>query len=587
MSGKPYFSVLGPLEVTRRGQPVRVGPPRLRTLLASLLLRPNHPVPTGDLVERLWNERPPSQPRDAVQLYVVRLRQALGDAQLIRTTPGGYQIQLDPTHLDLLRFDQLLRQAAKAPDVVRRVELLAEALRLWRDPVCSDLDSDVLQALDAMPVNERRLEAEEQLIEDELSLGRHASQIPRLRRLLAEHPFRERFCGQLMLALYRSGRQAEAVRAYATTAAVLTDELGVSPGRELQDIHQAVLAADPRLLTVDTPTVAPRVQPAQLPADTPTFTGRASELEWLLHLADRSPTTVLTSRIEGMAGVGKTTLAVHVAHRLAHRFPDGQLFVDLHGYTDGQQPLSPGIVLARMLRALGVNDESIPAELEERAALYRSALAGRRVIVVLDNAHDESQVRPLLPGSPGCLVLITSRQRLRAIDATHQLTLDVLSTADAVALFTRSHGREHEPAGEIVELCGRLPLALRHAAELLRSRPVWTISRLAVRLGERNGLPEVNAALALSYRQLPTDRQRAFRIFGRHAQGDLTPEVGAALLNSTIDDANRLLEYLADAHVMEEHAPDRYRFHELVRAYSRTLERTLRVAEPTPCPQAS
>lgn len=587
MSGKPYFSVLGPLEVTRRGQPVRVGPPRLRTLLASLLLRANHPVPTGDLVERLWNERPPRQPRDAVQLYVVRLRQALGDPQLIRTTPGGYQIQLDPTHLDLLRFDQLLDHAAKAPDVVRRVELLTEALRLWRDPVCSDLDSDVLRALDATPVNEHRLEAVEQLIDDELSLGRQASQIPRLRRLLAEHPLRERFCGQLMLALYRSGRQAEAVRAYATTAAVLTEELGVSPGRELQHLHQAVLAADPRLLTVETPTVGPRVRPAQLPADTPTFTGRASEVERLLRLADRSAGSVATSRIEGMAGVGKTALAVHVAHRLAHRFPDGQLFVDLHGYTDGQQPLSPGIVLARVLRALGVNDESIPADLEERAALYRSALAGRRAIVVLDNVRDEAQLRPLLPGNPGCLVLITSRQRLRTIDATQQLTLDVLSAADAAALFTRSHGREHEPAGEIVELCGRLPLALRHAAELLRSRPVWTLSQLTKRLRERNGLREVNATLALSYRQLPTDLQRAFRTFGRHSQGDLTPEVGAALLNITVDDANRLLEQLADAHLMEEHAPDRYRIPELVRAYAHALDRMLRVVDPTPCPRAS
>ncbi|MBM7789829.1 AfsR/SARP family transcriptional regulator [Tenggerimyces flavus] len=572
MSGKPSFSVLGPLKVTRGGRPVRVGPPRLRTLLASLLLRANHPVPTSELVERLWNERPPSQPRDAVQLYVVRLRQALGDPRLIRTTPGGYQLELDPTQLDLLRFDQLLRQSAKASETGRRVELLTEALRLWRGPICVDLDSDVLHALDATPVNERRLEAEEQLIDDELSLGHHASQLPRLRRLLAEHPLRERFCGQLMLALYRSGRQAEAVQAYTATADVLTHELGVSPGRELRDLHRAILAADPRLLAADTPavTIAEPVRPAQLPADTPAFTGRVREVEELLHLAGQPATTVLASRIDGMAGVGKTALAVHVAHRLAPEFPDGQLFVDLYGYTEGRSPLAPGVVLARLLRALGVQDESIPVELDERAALYRSTLAGRRMIVVLDNAHDESQVRPLLPGSPGCLLLITSRRRLRTIDADHQLTLDVLPKADAIAMFTRSHGRERDDSrqavDELVELCGRLPLALRHAAELFRSRPFWSASQLTERL--REGISEVDAAFALSSRDLTRDQERALRLFGKHTCGELTPQSTAILLHSTVAESRRLLEELADAQLVKEHAPDRYRLHVLARATS-------------------
>lgn len=566
MSGKPDFSVLGPLEVTRRGRAVRVGPPRLRALLASLLLRANHPVPTGELVERLWNERPPGQPRDAVQLYVVRLRQALGDARLIRTTPGGYQIDMDPTQLDLLRFDQLLRQSAKAPAVARRVELLTEALRLWRGPVCSDLDSDVLRALDATPVNERRLAAEERLIDDELSLGRHASQIPRLRRLVAEHPLRERFCGQLMLALYRSGRQAEAMQAYAATAAVLTHELGVSPGRELRDLHRAVRTEDPRLLTAaDTPAVT--VRPAQLPADTPGFTGRASEVEQLLRLAGQPATTVRTSKLDGMAGVGKTALAVHVAHRVAPEFPDGQLFVDLHGHTEGRAPLAPGAVLERLLRALGVPDQSIPAELDERAALYRSALAGRRMIVVLDNAYDESQVRPLLPGSPGCLVLVTSRRRLRTLETTHQLALDPLPAQDAIAMFTRSLGREPTGSSQVVELCGRLPLALRHAAELFRSRPFWTTSQLTDRL--REGISEINTALALSARDLSPDQQRALRIFGKHSCGELTLPLAAILLHSTVAETRRLLEALADARLITEHAPDRYRIHVLARAFSR------------------
>ncbi|WP_232667967.1 ATP-binding protein [Pseudonocardia sp. TRM90224] len=324
-----------------------------------------------------------------------------------------------------------------------------------------------------------------------------------------------------------------------------------------------------------------RVAPRQLPAVPPAFTGRVAELAGLEDLGDEAATVVI-STIDGMAGIGKTALAIHAAHRVAGRFPDGQLFLDLHGYTDGVPPVDAAEGLDRLLRALGVSGEQVPEHLEDRAALYRSRLAGRKVLVLLDNAVSDAQVRPLLPGTPGCLVLVTSRRRLTGLDQTHALSLDVLSTTDAIDLFGQVAGPQRAAGGsgdgvaEVVELCGRLPLAIRIAAARLRSRPAWTVQHLVERLVDHRdrldaldaGHRSVSAALDLSYHQLDGELQRAYRLLGLHPGADVERDAVAALTAATPAGAERLIGELLEASLLLELTPGRYRFHDLVRAHA-------------------
>jgi DNA-binding SARP family transcriptional activator/tetratricopeptide (TPR) repeat protein len=589
------FRVLGPLQVLDGESPVVVPKGKVSVLLAALLLRANQVVPAGQLVDWLWGSDLPADPRRALHVYVARLRQALGgdeDVSVIATHTSGYRIEASAQTLDLLRVRELLEQAksVQGSDPAAESAYLAEALSLWQRPILPEVPSDVLRRDEAGRLDEEWADTVERRVEVDISLGRHRELVGELTGLVVQFPLRERLRAQLMVALYRSGRQADALAEYDRLRRQLADDLGADPGAELRRLHQQILAAAPELdppVTVPAETEPAVARPAplrQLPADLPSFTGRVAELDRLLALpaGDRLALTVVIGAIDGMAGIGKTTLAVQAAHRLADQFTDGQLFLDLHGFTQGVPPVEPADALGRLLRALGVPGGQIPAHVDDRAALYRSKLAETRTLIVLDNAATEAQVRPLLPGAPGSLVLVTSRRRLTGLDTTDHVSLDVLPLADAVALFTHAVGANRlgaEPSSvvaEVVRQCGRLPLAIRIAAARLRSRPAWTVAHLVGRLRDHQhrlaeldaGRRSVTAALAMSYRDLTVDQRRLYQLLGSHPGTDIDTYAAAALAGITVAEANRLLDELLDIHLIAEPTPGRYRFHDLTRAHA-------------------
>jgi DNA-binding SARP family transcriptional activator len=579
------FQVLGQLRVTDGDTPVPVPRGKLSVLLAGLLLRVNQVVWEEQLVDWLWEGQQPAEPRRALQLYVVRLRQLLGDpgAAVIVTHPGGYRLDGTPDTVDLLRVRELLdrAKAARGVDPAAESAYLAAALERWEHPILRDIRSDPLRRDEIARVDEEWAYAVERRVDADLAAGRHAELTVELASLVAAFPLRERFWAQLMTALYRSGRRADALAEYERLRQRLAADLGTDPGPEVYELHRRILDADPAL---DVPAAPVRggPEPAQLPADLASFVGRAAELDRLAELLDTTGPGVRVGVIDGMAGIGKTALAVHVAHRLAGRFPDGQLFLDLHGFTDGVAAVPPAEALDRMLRALGVPGSQIPPHLDDRAALFRSRLAASRTLVVLDNAATEAQVRPLLPAAPGCLVLITSRRRLPGLDDAYAISLDVLPPADAAALFARAAGPDGmaaEPDGsiaEVVDLCGRLPLAIRIAAARLRSRPSWTVAHLVDRLRtHRHRLDEldagqrsVNAALDLSCRHLSVEQRRLYQLLGLHPGTEFDGYAAAALAGITPGEAVRLLDELLGIHLLAEPSPGRYRFHDLTRAHA-------------------
>ncbi|HEX4701675.1 MAG TPA: BTAD domain-containing putative transcriptional regulator, partial [Pseudonocardiaceae bacterium] len=461
------FRVLGPLAVRRDDEPVPVNSARQRALLGALLVDANRVVTTQDLAYRVWGDGTPPGARETLQSYVMRLRRTLGqgsEGSPVVTRPDGYLIEVADGALDLDRFETLVRQAKAAEDdPAARAKLLRDALAEWRGDALSDVPSDALHREVVPALREQRLAAVELRIDADLHLGQHQDVIAELTDLTARYPLLERFWAHRMLALYRSGRAAEALGCYESARKILADELGVDPGPELRELHAALLANDPALSTPDT-TRKPKGRD-DLPGDIPDFAGRADAVRRLVDLG-RDATTVVISAIDGMAGVGKTTLAVHAAHQLAHRFPDGRLFIDLRGYTREGEPTEPAAALDVLLRAMDVPAGRIPADPDERSALWRAELAGRRVLVVLDNASSASQVRPLLPGSATCLALITSRHRLADLDTADTLSLDVLSPDEAFALFAGVIGADRaqaDPAAtaDVLRLCGYLPLAIR------------------------------------------------------------------------------------------------------------------------------
>jgi DNA-binding SARP family transcriptional activator len=444
---------------------------------------------------------------------VSALRQVLGlagraEPPLLSTEPGGYQMRLSPADLDLLTFEELAAQGRRAlteGQPVLASERLRGALGLWRGRPFEDVALDPRLGAELIRLEERKLATQETWIESQLALGHHGDLLAELGALVAEQPLRERLQAHWMLALYRSGRQAEALRAYRELRRTLIRELGIEPSPPLQRLHHQILAGHADLAAPAGPQPA---VPRELPRDIASFTGRAAELEFLYGAAGAGDPAPVIAAIDGMAGVGKTTLAVHAAHLLAHRYADGQLFVDLRGFTRGGSPMDPADALDQMLRSLGVPGERIPHDPDARAALYRTLLAGRRVLILLDNVAEEAQVRPLLPGAPGCLTLITSRRRLAGLDDVRPLTLDVLPRQDAVALFARTAGEQRvsgEPPvllGEIVELCGRLPLAIRIAAARLRVRPGWSPAHLADRMRDhQHRLGELEVGISASPRR--------------------------------------------------------------------------------------
>ncbi|MEU9113848.1 BTAD domain-containing putative transcriptional regulator [Streptomyces sp. NPDC048483] len=588
------FTVLGPVRAWHGETPLAAGSPQQRALLAALLLRGGRTATAAELVDALWGDEPPHAALAALRTYASRIRKALGaDADALVSESGGYAIRPTDGHpldLDHDHAEQHAADAEKAKasgDRARARELLDHALALWDGEPLAGLAGPYVET-QRTRLEEWRLSLIETRLELDLELGYHADAVSELTALTAAHPLRERLRELLMLALYRSGRQAEALAVYTDTRRLLDDELAVEPRASLSELQQRILKADPEL---DPPATAREgrsfgepafVRPQQLPATVSDFTGRSAFVTELSdQLATAEGRVMAVSALTGIGGVGKTTLAVQVAHAAHSHFPDGQLYVDLQGA--GHSPSEPEAVLGAFLRALGTPDASIPDGVEERAALYRSSLAGRRILTLLDNARDAAQVRPLLPGTEGCAALITSRARMIDLAGAHLVDLDVMSPDEAFTLFTRIVGEERvnaerEASMDVVGACGFLPLAIRIAASRLAARRTWTVSVLARKLAdERRRLDElragdlaVTATFELGYGQLEPRQARAFRLLGLADGPDISLAAAAALLDMDIDSAEDLLESLVDTSLLESAAPGRYRFHDLVRLYARS-----------------
>ena len=620
------FGLLGPLLVDDGTGEQRVPAARQRALLAALLLRANRVVPSDELARGIWDGEPPAGARTTLQGYVLRLRRQLGEAGARLVTQGsGYRIELGPDELDLLRFPRLHAEAEQAAAEHRWADcrdLLAAALELWRGEPLQDVPVIAGRTELVRHWSEARLQSLELSLQAQLELGGHRRALIDLGALALEHPLRERLAGQLMLALYRSERQAEALEVFQRTRRTLVEELGVDPGRALQQLHRQILHRDPALdaPSAEEPVTGPGAQPApaapgqdpgaaagaagrpapgpapaQLPALTDDFTGRSAPAARLLaHLGEPAPAGGGAPRsavVTGQAGIGKTALALHAAHRLRPGFPDGQLFAALAGA--GPDPVPAHEVQGRFLRALGTPPEAVPAQPEERTALYRSVLATRRVLIVLDDARDTAQVRDLLPGSGSSAVLLTSRQDLLDLANTRAVTLDTLPLDEGRSLFEHIVGPERVQAepdavAAVLGSCSGLPLAIRIAGARLAARPQWSIRLLADRLADTDrtlseltaGELSVRAGLALGYAGLQGDGTagepgpglaRSFRLLGLSGLAQFGPAAAAPLFDTTTVQAEAVLEALVDRRMVELPYGGQYRFHDLTRLYAEEM----------------
>jgi DNA-binding SARP family transcriptional activator/tetratricopeptide (TPR) repeat protein len=608
-------SLLGPVRAWRGDAEVELGAPQRRAVLGLLAARANQVVSRDELIDGIWGEELPSGPVNALHVHVARLRMALepdrarrAPSRVLLASKLGYLLRLAPGQLDAAVFAQTLaaaRELREAGDLAGAAGSFNAALQLWQGDALAGIPGPWAEIIRA-GLGEQRLTATEEHIETILALGRHAEAVPQLMELVRVHPLRERFSGQLMLALYRCGRQAEALTTFAAARRVLVGELGIEPGPRLRELHAQILAADPDLdLAAEggTARVSPgpeqkRLVSAQLPGDVTAFTGRADELAGLdLLLAETSGSTSQHSHqstaaviavVSGTAGVGKTALAVHWARQAAGAFPDGQLYVNLRGYDPGQ-PVLPADALAGFLRGLGVAGQDIPPGEDERAAAYRSLLNGRRVLVVLDNAGSVEQVRPLLPGCPSCLVVVTSRDSLAGLVARHgarRLNLDILPPDDALGLLRTLIGArvDAEPlaAAALAAQCARLPLALRVAAELAAANSGSRLDELASELADEqrrldlldaggDGRTAVRGVFSWSYRHLPADAARAFRLAGLYLGPHFDAYAIAAMTAVTATQARDVLALLARAHLVHPAGTGRYGMHDLLRAYAGQL----------------
>jgi DNA-binding SARP family transcriptional activator/tetratricopeptide (TPR) repeat protein len=581
------FGILGPLQVDGS---VTITAGRDRIVLAMLLLRACRTVPIDELMDAVWGEDPPVTARGQLQTCVSRLRRALTATGLpgdvIVTDPVGYGFRPDAVEVDAEVFTRLVgagRTAVSAGRLPAAREHFRAALALWRGPALAGIPSAGVRRA-ATALDDQRTAVAEECVEVELRLGRDGELIDELTALVAQHPLRERLRGQLMRALCGVGRQADALAVYRDGRRALVHELGIEPGPELQELHQRVLAGE---LVGGSGTGQPAVLARCLPRDVADFTGRGEALGQLRRAVERAdPTRPVVELIEGMAGSGKTALAVHLATTLAPRYPDAQLFVDLHGHSE-RDPLDPAAALVTLLRQLGVGSARIPAELEGRVGVWRTELAGRRALIVLDNAASAGQVSPLLPAGAGCLVLVTSRRRLVGLDGVQPYLLPVLDTDEAVELLARVAGPDRiraEPAAaaEVVRRCGHLPLAIRLAGARLAHRPRWTVTDLVERLADdRAVLTELAAedrtvagAFTLSYVQLPARAQRLFRLLGLHPGTEFDARAAAALSGESLSVARDLLDQVVDGHLVEETMAGRFRFHDLMRQYAASLVST-------------
>ncbi|MGP4111077.1 AfsR/SARP family transcriptional regulator [Streptomyces sp. 4N509B] len=619
------FQVLGSVAIRLDGREETLTGRLERALLALLLAHAGQSVPADVLTNALWGSSPDPRLRQRLQLQVHRLRRKLGEEHGLASGPVGYRLTVGPGELDAERFESLVDEAlvAVAHDDPRgAVGPLRAALGLWRGTPFAGLDVPILDDW-RHRLAERRLVALETLYESELAGGRHTEVVAELTSLVREHPLRERFHGLLMTALSRAGRQAEALAAYHTARKALVGELGLEPGPELRELERRILAGEEvgrerpgppresyrpparesargalpsppgearRSAPPRAPEAASRARgghlPAQLPLEVPVFVGRDAELSELDDLLATTPAAV--AALAGTAGVGKTALAVHWAHRARDRFPDGQLYVDLRGYGP-DQPLAPQDALAGFLRALGMEGRALPQSLPERAARFRTLTAGRRMLIVLDNAHTVAQVRPLLPGGPSCFTLVTSRDALAGLvarEGAHRVRLERLPPTDAHRLLREllggRAGSEPEAAEALVERCVRLPLALRIAGELIRSHPALTVAGLAEELAERQGVLDlldldddphtaVRPVFSWSYGRLAPAEARVFRLVGLHPGPDTDAHAVAALAGRGVRETRRSLDVLLRAHLVEQTGKGRYRQHDLLRDYAAEL----------------
>ena len=618
------FGVLGSLTVTRDGRSVEIPAGRQQVVLAALLSEPGRVVGTDHLVDAIWGENPPATARAQVQICVSRLRKSLAgasSAEVIETRPPGYLLNAEDGAVDHMVLRELVRKARTREEQGLRQEAVAaleEALSLWRGPALNGVDSPILAAK-AVRLDEECLNALENRIRIELDLGENLRLVGELRSLVAEYPLRERVRAQLMLALHRSGRQAEALEVYRVGRDHLAEELGLDPGEELRAAEAAILAAGdnpdpvppsaqaaPSVTAGPGPAEAPTTEdlgdeaeehfshlpfeiprPHQLTADTADFVGReglVSSFEQVLISPDGGR-ALGVAVVLGRPGVGKSTLAVHVGHRVAaEHFPDGQLYCDLRGIRD--QPLTASDVLGRFLRALGVPGPTVPEDVDERAELYRTILAQRRVLIILDDAATERQFLPLLPGSSSCGVVVTSRARLTGVPGSHVVELDVLTMDQSLQLLERILGTgrveaEREEAEELVRTVGRLPLAIRIVAARLAARPHWTLASLLDRLAdERDRLDElehgdltVRASLSLTYDGMSERDRRLLRRLSTLDGPSIPGWVAGALLDDHRRSPSDLAEPLVDAQMLDvatlgPGAPH-YRFHDVIRVFAR------------------
>ncbi|WP_329562993.1 tetratricopeptide repeat protein [Streptomyces uncialis] len=597
------FRMLGPLEVTGPDRSVPITAERQRVLLALLLMEANRVVTAERLVDAVWGDSPPSTARGQIHICVSMVRANLAKAGLtdvIHTRPWGYVAEVADDDLDLHVFDRLAlagRAAAESGRHAEAVSVFAEALALWRGDI--HVDSGAARTALQAPVarlNEQRLTVVDQWVDAQMALGLHQQLIEQLIELVMQNPLREHLRAQLMVALYRSGRQAEALEAYRGGRQVLIDELGIEPGEELRRVQEEILSgaldsprpspAAPPAPAPDAPAAeAPRV-PRLLPGAIADFTGRDALVDQLTHALETDPADSCGLRIiavTGKGGVGKTTLAVHLGHLLADRYPDGQLFAKLRGPSG--RPVAPGQILERFLRSLGVPGAAIPATVEERAELFRDHIADRRVLILLDDAIDEAQVRWLLPGSPHCPVLLTSRSRLTGLEGTHSVQMDVFTTEQALQMLSRIIGAERvqvdiPSALALIDLCDGLALALRIAAARMAARPHWPLGQMVARLHNEHerlnelthGGVDVRASLAVAYQELPVDAQCLFRRLSVLEATEFSSWVAAPLLGTDVATAEDTLERLVDAQLVDVELVDgcraRYRLHSLVRVYS-------------------
>lgn len=637
--------MLGPVRAWRDEAELELGPPKQRALMALLLVRAGQPVALSEIVDVLWAQDPPSSAVNVVHRHVGAVRRLLepglpakaAGSRLVRSS-GGYRLNADAEALDLLRFRQLserARQAAgmDAPD--EAAELFAQALALWQGPTAAGIPADIRAHPVFSGVDGELLAAAKVAAEMALESGVPERLLTILQQFAAHHPLDETLQARLILVLAGTGRRAEALELYGTVRDRLTEQLGIDPGPELRAAHLQVLPQPAPAPATTTPKArtgggarptgssaggaplgaepahgppsppppppsppppppqeppAPAVRPAQLPPDLPTFSGRHVELARTRALLPEgaeagSPAPVVISAIDGMAGIGKTTLAVHWAHRIAHRFPDGQLYANLRGFDPTGSVMPPDEALRTFLHALGVPPSRVPAGLDAQTALYRSLLAGRRVLILLDNVVDSQHVRPLLPGSPGCLTIVTSRNQLHGLIATEgarPLTLGPLSPADSREALVRRLGAdrvaaEPEAVATIVRLCGHLPLALAVVAARAATRPAFPLSSVAAELRESHGnldafagadpSTDARTVFSWSYRALHPEAARLFRLLALHPGPEISTAVAASLAGLPVRRTRALLAGLARAHLLIEHAPGRYTFHDLLHAY--------------------